>query len=60
MGTVVDGAPVRSTHLQVGFGDNLVVNTFSVRESEKESVNAKEFFEHEMEKIVSSLRVTGA
>ena len=56
-GTVVDGAPVRNMHWQVGFGNNLIVITFSVRESEKDAANVKQFFDTEMEGIVSSLEV---
>jgi hypothetical protein len=58
-GTVVDGARVRNTHWQVGFGNNLVVMTLSVRESEKDCANRKQFFDHEMKQVISSFEAPG-
>lgn len=58
--SVVHGAPVRTMHWQVGFGNNLLVMTLSAPDSDKDSPNVKDFFETEMERILGGLSVNGA
>jgi hypothetical protein len=58
--TVVEGAPVVNMNWQIGFGDNIVVMTLSVREVDKDAPELKRFFEKEMEPIIASLKGAGA